>query len=497
MTTRRLNSLTIAEARDALRAREITAVELAQSCLQAVDEADALGAFVCKTAEIALDQARAADQRLAAGDAPDLCGIPLGIKDIFCTRDVPTEAGSRILAGFRPAYESTVTEKLSGNGAVMLGKLNLDEFAMGSTNERSSRGPAVNPWRRKDRDDRLTPGGSSGGSAAAVAADLCLGALGSDTAGSIRLPAAFTGTVGLKPTYGRVSRWGMIAVASSLDHAGPMTRNTRDAAILLQGMAGHDEKDATSADLAVPDFEAALTGDIRGKIIGIPGEYRLDQLDGEIAALWERGAALLQEAGAEIREISLPHTQYALPAYHVIAPAEASSNLARFDGVRYGYRAALAKDDGITDLYEKSRAEGFGHEVQRRLIFGTAMLTLEFHADYFERARKIRTLVKRDFDQAFAAGIDAILTPTTLSAAFSIDDPAPRDPIAAYLSDTFTVPANLAGLPAVALPIGLNEAGLPLSLQLIGRSWQEADLLNHAHVLEQASGFVDKPARWW
>ena len=359
------NTWTIATARDALRKGEISAVDLTMSCLTAIDAADELGAFVHKTPDIALDQARAADARLKVGAAPDLCGIPLGIKDLFCTKGLPSQAASNILRGFKPEYESTVTTKLFEAGAVMLGKLNMDEFAMGSSNETSCYGNAVNPWKVDER--KLTPGGSSGGSAAAVAADLCLGATGTDTGGSIRQPAAFTGIVGIKPTYGRVSRWGVVAFASSLDQAGPMTKDVRDAAIFLAAMSGHDPKDSTSADLTVPDFEAALTGDIRGKKVGIPKEYRMDGMSAEIEALWNKGADMLRDAGAEIIDISLPHTKYALPAYYVIAPAEASSNLARYDGVRYGHRAALSVGDGITEMYEKTRAEGFGPEVQRRL----------------------------------------------------------------------------------------------------------------------------------
>ncbi|MFO0513438.1 MAG: Asp-tRNA(Asn)/Glu-tRNA(Gln) amidotransferase subunit GatA, partial [Rhodobacterales bacterium] len=450
-----------------------------------------------KTPEIALAQARAADARLAAGAAPDLCGIPLGIKDLFCTRGVASQAASNILRGFRPEYESTVTSQLFAAGAVMLGKLNMDEFAMGSSNETSCYGDAVNPWRRAGDDTALTPGGSSGGSASAVAADLCLAATGTDTGGSIRQPAAFTGIVGIKPTYGRVSRWGIIAFASSLDQAGPMTKTVRDAALLLGAMAGHDPKDSTSADLPVPDFEAALTGDIRGKTIGIPREYRMDGMPAEIEALWAHGTAMLKDAGARIVDISLPHTKYALPAYYVIAPAEASSNLARYDGVRYGHRAKLAQGDGITEMYEKTRAEGFGKEVQRRVMIGTYVLSAGFYDAYYNRARKVRALIKRDFDLAFAAGVDAILTPATPSSAFGLGEMAHADPVEMYLNDVFTVTVNLAGLPGIAVPVGLDAKGLPLGLQLIGKPWQEADLLNHAYVLEQAAGFVAKAQKWW
>jgi aspartyl-tRNA(Asn)/glutamyl-tRNA(Gln) amidotransferase subunit A len=490
------NSLTIAAARDALRKGEISAVDLTMSCLTAIDAGDGLNAFVHKTPEIALDQARAADERLKADEeAPSLCGIPLGIKDLFCTKGVPSQAASNILQGFKPEYESTVTSKLFDAGAVMLGKLNMDEFAMGSSNETSCYGNAVNPWRVDDR--LLTPGGSSGGSAAAVAADLCLGATGTDTGGSIRQPAAFTGIVGIKPTYGRVSRWGIVAFASSLDQAGPMTRTVRDAAIMLQAMAGHDAKDSTSADIPVPDFEAALTGDIRGKVIGIPKEYRMDGMPAEIEALWQNGIAMLKDAGATVRDISLPHTKYALPAYYVIAPAEASSNLARYDGVRYGHRARLTAGDGITEMYEKTRAEGFGPEVQRRVMVGTYVLSAGFYDAYYNRARKVRALIKRDFETVFADGVDAILTPATPSAAFGLGEMADADPVQMYLNDVFTVTVNLAGLPGVAVPVGLDAQGLPLGLQLIGRPWDEAQLLNCAHALESRAGFVAKPAKWW
>ncbi|WP_374431704.1 Asp-tRNA(Asn)/Glu-tRNA(Gln) amidotransferase subunit GatA [Tabrizicola sp.] len=491
------NTWTIAAARDALRKGEISAVDLTMSCLTAIDAGDALNAFVHKTPEIALEQARAADARLKGGDAPAMCGIPLGIKDLFCTKGVPSQAASNILKGFKPEYESTVTTKLFEAGAVMLGKLNMDEFAMGSSNETSAYGNAVSPWRRKGSNVQLTPGGSSGGSAAAVAADLCLAATGTDTGGSIRQPAAFTGIVGIKPTYGRVSRWGIVAFASSLDQAGPMTKSVRDAAIMLQAMAGHDPKDSTSADLPVPDFEAALTGDIRGKVIGIPKEYRMDGMPAEIEALWARGVEMLKDAGAEVRDISLPHTKYALPAYYVIAPAEASSNLARYDGVRYGHRAKLSQGDGITEMYEKTRAEGFGPEVQRRIMVGTYVLSAGFYDAYYNRARKVRALIKRDFEMVFADGVDAILTPATPSAAFGLGEMADADPVKMYLNDVFTVTVNLAGLPGVSVPVGLDAQGLPLGLQLIGRPWEEDALLNYAHVLESRAGFVAKAEKWW
>ena len=409
---------------------------------------------------------------------------------------MPSQAASGILNGFKPEYESTVSQNLFDAGAIMLGKLNMDEFAMGSSNETSVYGNAVNPWRRGNDAAALTPGGSSGGSASAVSADLCLGATGTDTGGSIRQPAAFTGITGIKPTYGRCSRWGIVAFASSLDQAGPMTKSVRDAAIMLETMCGHDPKDSTSADLPVPDFEAALTGDIRGKVIGIPREYRMDGMPDEIEALWTRGKEMLADAGAVLRDISLPHTKYALPAYYVIAPAEASSNLARYDGVRYGHRAKLSQGDGITEMYEKTRAEGFGAEVKRRVMIGTYVLSAGFYDAYYNRARKVRALIKRDFEQVFAEGIDAILTPATPSAAFELGRET-ADPVEMYLNDVFTVTVNLAGLPGIAVPAGTDGQGLPLGLQLIGQPWEEAALLNTAYTLEQAAGFVAKPAKWW
>ena len=490
-----LSKLTIAEARDRLRNGDVTAVDLTEACLSEIDGAGALNAFAHKTPEIALERARTADDRIAAGDAPAMCGIPVGIKDLFCTEGVASQAASHILNGFRPEYESTVTRQLAGAGAVMLGKLNMDEFAMGSSNETSTYGDVVNPWKVDGRN--LTPGGSSGGSATAVAADLCLAATGTDTGGSIRQPAAFVGITGLKPTYGRCSRWGIIAFASSLDQAGPMTKSVRDAAIMLQAMAGHDPKDSTSADLPVPDFEAMLTGDIRGKTIGIPREYRMDGMPDEIEVLWAKGADMLRDAGAKVVDISLPHTKYALPAYYVIAPAEASSNLARYDGVRYGHRATLSQGDGVTEMYEKTRAEGFGAEVKRRIMVGTYVLSAGFYDAYYNRARKVRALIKRDFDAAFDQGVDAILTPATPSAAFGLGEMAEADPVEMYLNDVFTVTVNLAGLPGIAVPAGMDRQGLPLGLQLIGRPWEEGDLLNTALALETAAGFVAKPDKWW
>ncbi|WP_138423578.1 Asp-tRNA(Asn)/Glu-tRNA(Gln) amidotransferase subunit GatA [Maritimibacter alexandrii] len=491
-----LNKLTIAQARDALKKGDVTSVELTEACIGAIDAAGALNAFVHKTPDIALERAKAADARLKGGDeAPAMCGIPVGIKDLFCTQGVESQAASGILEGFKPEYESTVSQNLIDAGAVMLGKLNMDEFAMGSSNETSVYGNAVNPWKVDDR--QLTPGGSSGGSASAVAADLCLAATGTDTGGSIRQPAALTGTVGIKPTYGRCSRWGIIAFASSLDQAGPMTKNVRDAAIMLEAMCSHDPKDSTSADIPVPNFEAMLTGDIKGKVIGIPKEYRMDGMPEEVEKLWADGTAMLKDAGARIIDISLPHTKYALPAYYVIAPAEASSNLARYDGVRYGHRASLAKGEGIVDMYEKTRAEGFGHEVQRRVMVGTYVLSAGFYDAYYNRARRVRALIKRDFDEAFDQGVDAILTPATPGPAFGLGEMSEADPVEMYLQDVFTVTVNLAGLPGISVPAGLDKQGLPLGLQLIGRPWEEGDLLNVAYALEGAAGFVSKPEKWW
>ncbi len=487
-----LSKLKIAEARDALKKGDVTSVELTEACLAEIDAAGALNAFVHNTPDLAMEQAKAADARKDGGS---LNGIPLGIKDLFCTKGVASQAASKILDGFKPEYESTVSQNLLDAGAVMLGKLNMDEFAMGSSNETSVYGDAVNPWKVDDR--KLTPGGSSGGSAAAVAADLCLGATGTDTGGSIRQPAAFTGITGIKPTYGRCSRWGIVAFASSLDQAGPMTKDVRDAAIMLQAMCGHDPKDSTSADLPVPDFEAMLTGDIKGKTIGIPREYHMDGMPDEIEALWAEGRKMLQDAGANLVDISLPHTKYALPTYYVIAPAEASSNLARYDGVRFGHRAKLGQGDGITEMYEKTRAEGFGQEVKRRVMVGTYVLSAGFYDAYYNRARKVRALIKKDFEDVFAQGVDAILTPATPSAAFGLGEMTDADPVAMYLNDVFTVTVNLAGLPGISVPAGLDKQGLPLGLQLIGRPWEEGDLLNTAYALEQAAGFVAKPEKWW
>ncbi|MFB2552265.1 Asp-tRNA(Asn)/Glu-tRNA(Gln) amidotransferase subunit GatA [Ensifer soli] len=490
-----LTRLTIAEARAKLTAKEITAVELTDAYLAAIEAANgALNAYVAVTPEKARAMAKASDGRIAGGNAGALEGIPLGIKDLFATEGVHTQACSHILDGFEPRYESTVTQNLWNDGAVMLGKLNMDEFAMGSSNESSWYGPVKNPWRAQGSNLDLVPGGSSGGSAAAVAAFLCAGATATDTGGSIRQPAAFTGTVGIKPTYGRCSRWGIVAFASSLDQAGPIARDVRDAAILLGSMASTDAKDTTSVDIPVPDYEAAIGGSVKGMRIGIPKEYRVDGMPDEIEALWQQGIAWLKDAGAEIVDISLPHTKYALPAYYIVAPAEASSNLARYDGVRYGLRV-----DGrdIVDLYEKTRAAGFGSEVKRRIMIGTYVLSAGYYDAYYLRAQKVRTLIKRDFELAFDAGVDAILTPATPSSAFGIaDEDLAADPVKMYLNDIFTVTVNMAGLPGLSVPAGLDHKGLPLGLQLIGRPFEEETLFRTAHVIEQAAGRF-APAKWW
>ncbi|HEV7415733.1 MAG TPA: Asp-tRNA(Asn)/Glu-tRNA(Gln) amidotransferase subunit GatA, partial [Tianweitania sediminis] len=446
------------------------------------------------THEQARDMAKASDARRSAGETGALEGIPLGIKDLFATEGVHTQAASHILDGFKPRYESTVTANLWADGAVMLGKLNMDEFAMGSSNETSYYGPVKNPWRGQGSNTDLVPGGSSGGSAAAVAAWLCAGATATDTGGSIRQPAAFTGTVGIKPTYGRCSRWGTVAFASSLDQAGPIARDVRDAAILLKSMASVDPKDTTSVDLPVPDYEAALGQSVKGMKIGIPREYRLDGMPEDVEKLWSQGIAYLRDAGAEIVDISLPHTKYALPAYYIVAPAEASSNLARYDGVRYGLRVP-GKD--ITDMYEQTRAAGFGREVKRRIMIGTYVLSAGYYDAYYVRAQKVRTLIKRDFETVFADGIDAILTPATPSSAFGIaDQDMAADPVKMYLNDIFTVTVNMAGLPGIAVPAGLDAKGLPLGLQLIGKPFEEETLFRTAHVIEQAAGRF-QPTKWW
>jgi aspartyl-tRNA(Asn)/glutamyl-tRNA(Gln) amidotransferase subunit A len=488
-----LTDLSLAAMRDGLRAKSFSAMELAAAHVAAVEAARALNAFTVETPEHALAAAKAADAALAKGEARPLAGIPLGIKDLFATDGVETTAGSNILKGFRPPYESTVSARLLADGAGMLGKLNMDEFAMGSSNETSAWGNVINPWRGKGRKN-LVPGGSSGGSSAAVAARLCAGATGTDTGGSIRQPAAFTGIAGIKPTYGRCSRWGIVAFASSLDQAGPMARDVRDCAILLNSMCGFDPKDSTSLDVAVPDFEAALTGDMRGKRVGIPREYTIDGIPAEIDALWSKGAEMLRDAGAEIVPITLPHTKYALPTYYIIAPAEASSNLARYDGVRYGLR--MAPDGGsLIDMYEATRSAGFGAEVQRRIMIGTYVLSAGYYDAYYLKAQKVRALIARDFAEAWSK-CDVILAPTAPSAAFAIGDKA-DDPIAMYLNDVFCVPASLAGLPAMSVPAGLTADGLPLGLQIIGKPLDEAGVLNAGYAIERAAAFTARPERWW
>jgi aspartyl-tRNA(Asn)/glutamyl-tRNA(Gln) amidotransferase subunit A len=488
-----LTSLTLAESLLGLRKREFTAAELTEAHIAAASRARALNVYVLETPERAREMAAHADAALAKGEGGPLAGIPLGIKDMFCTADVRTTACSRILENFVPTYESTVGAHLWRDGAVMLGKLNNDEFAMGSSNETSSFGPVTSPWRRKGSDAKLVPGGSSGGSAAAVAARLCAGAVGTDTGGSIRQPASFTGIVGIKPTYGRCSRWGIIAYASSLDQAGPFARTVRDCAILLRSMAGFDPKDTTSVDAPVPDYEAALTRSVRGMKIGIPREYRVDGMSDEIEALWRRGADWLAAAGAEMMEVSLPHTKYALATYYIVAPAEASSNLARYDGVRYGLRAP-GRD--IIDMYEQTRAAGFGAEVRRRIMIGTYVLSAGYYDAYYLQAQKVRSLIKRDFEDCFNAGVDAILTPTTPSAAFAVGEKGGGDPIEMYLNDVFTVTVNMAGLPGISVPGGLDARGLPLGLQLIGRPFGEETLFALGEVIEQAAGRFS-PQQWW
>jgi aspartyl-tRNA(Asn)/glutamyl-tRNA(Gln) amidotransferase subunit A len=488
-----LASLTLAQARDALRRKDFSATELVDAYLAALEQARVLNAFVLETPERARAMARAADEKLAKGQGGSLEGLPLAIKDLFGTEGVRTTACSHILDEFIPSYESTVTANLWRDGAVLVGKTNADEFAMGSSNETSCYGAVVSPWRRRGSPAKLVPGGSSGGSATAVSAGLCAGAIGTDTGGSIRQPAAFCGIVGLKPTYGRCSRWGIVAFASSLDQAGPFGRTVRDCAILLRSMAGHDPKDTTCADLPVPDYEAAIGRSIKGMRIGIPKEYRMPGMAAEIEGLWQRGADWLKEAGAELVEISLPMTKYALPAYYIVAPAEASSNLARYDGVRYGLRVP-GRD--VIEMYEQTRAAGFGKEVRRRIMIGTYVLSAGYYDAYYLRAQKVRTLIKRDFETCFAAGVDAILTPTTPSAAFAVGEKGSVDPIEMYLNDVFTVTVNMAGLPGISVPAGLDSQGLPLGLQLIGRPFAEETLFTLGAVIERAAGSF-APERWW
>ncbi len=493
-----LTRLSLGEARDGLARKEFSAVELTRAHLAAIAAGNnALNAFVLPTPELALAQAKKSDERLQRGEARPLEGLPLGNKDLFCTKDVRSTACSKILDDFTPAYESTVGRNLWDAGAVMLGKLNCDEFAMGSSNETSAFGPVVNPWRRKGANgklstDKLVPGGSSGGSSAAVAAGLCLAATATDTGGSIRQPAALTGTVGIKPTYGRCSRWGIVAFASSLDQAGPIAKTVRDAAIMLGVMASHDLKDSTSVDAPVPDYEAALAKGIKGLRVGVPKEYRVDGMSKEIDDLWEKGIAWLKAAGAKIREISLPHTSYALPAYYIVAPAECSSNLARYDGVRYGLRVP---GHDLIDTYEETRAAGFGREVRRRILIGTYVLSAGYYDAYYLKAQKVRTLIKRDFDEAWDK-VDVVLTPTTPSPAFAFGEKS-GDPLAMYLEDIFTVTVNMAGLPGISVPAGLSSQGTPLGLQLIGKAFDEATLFRAAQVVEDAAGRFVAPERWW
>ncbi len=491
-----LTKLSLADARKGLKDKSFTALELTDAYIGAIDAANSkLNAYVATTPDQARDMARASDEKLAQGQGGALEGIPLGIKDLFGTKGVHTQAASHILDGFKPEYESTVTSNLWRDGAVMLGKLNMDEFAMGSSNETSYYGPVVSPFKAEGSNANLVPGGSSGGSAAAVAAWLCAGATATDTGGSIRQPAAFTGTVGIKPTYGRCSRWGVVAFASSLDQAGPIARTVEDAAILMTSMAGFDPKDSTSVDLPVPDFAAAVERGVKGLTIGVPKEYRMDGMPAEIEKLWTEGLEWLKAEGATVKDISLPHTKYALPAYYIVAPAEASSNLARYDGVKYGLRVS-GKD--ITDMYELTRAAGFGREVKRRIMIGTYVLSAGYFDAYYVKAQKVRTLIKKDFEDAFHAGVDAILTPATPSAAFGIGDEAlAADPVAMYLNDVFTVTVNMAGLPGIAVPAGKDGQGLPLGLQLIGKPFDEETLFAAARVIEKSAGGDFAPKQWW
>jgi len=488
-----LTSMTLAEARDGLANKSFTSLELTDAHLAAIQDARALNAFVLETPDQARNMAREQDARIAKGEGGPLAGIPLVIKDLFATRGVRTTACSKILGNFVPTYESTITAQLWRDGAVLLGKLNNDEFAMGSSNETSCFGPVANPWRREGSNAKLVPGGSSGGSASAVAAMLCMGATATDTGGSIRQPAAYTATVGVKPTYGRCSRWGIVAFASSLDQAGPIARSVRDAAVLMRSMAGHDPKDTTSVDVPVPDYEAAIGRSVRGMKIGIPREYRLDGMPAEIEKLWSEGARWLSSAGAELVDVSLPHTKYALPAYYIVAPAEASSNLARYDGVRYGLRET---GRSIIDMYENTRAAGFGAEVKRRVMIGTYVLSAGYYDAYYLRAQKVRSLIKRDFETCFATGVNAILTPATPSAAFGVGEKGGADPVEMYLNDIFTVTVNMAGLPGIAVPAGKDSQGLPLGLQLIGRAFDEETLFSLGEVIEQAAGRFT-PEKWW
>jgi len=491
-----LTDLGIAAIRSGVASGDFTATEVAAAFNANVAAASALNAFIVATPELALEAAAKVDADRAAGKPlGKMAGVPIGMKDLFCTKGVQTTAASHMLEGFTPQYESTVSQKLWDAGAGMLGKLNLDQFAMGSSNETSYFGKVISPWRRNDGGNAaLAPGGSSGGSSAAIAARLCPAATGTDTGGSIRQPAAFTGISGIKPTYGRCSRWGVVAFASSLDQAGPMARDVRDCAIMLEAMAGFDAKDATSLDMPVPAWEAGLNADLKGKKVGIPREYRLDGMDADVAASWEQGIAWLKDAGAEVIDISLPHTKYALPCYYIIAPAEASSNLARYDGVRYGLRD-LPDGAGLQDMYAATRAAGFGPEVKRRILIGTYVLSAGFYDAYYTQAQKVRTLISRDFTEAFKH-CDVILTPTAPSAAFALGEKS-ADPLEMYLNDVFSVPASLAGLPAMSVPAGLNREGLPLGLHLIGRPFDEQGVLNAGLAIEQRAGFAARADKWW
>jgi len=490
-----LTNLTVAQIRDGHRAGDFSAVEVAEAFNANVAGAKALNAFIVETPEHAIAAARQADADRSAGTLKPLSGVPIGMKDLFATNGVQTTAASHMLEGFVPRYESTVSQKLWDAGCGMLGKLNLDQFAMGSSNETSYFGNVISPWKRKDGGNAaLAPGGSSGGSSSAIAARLCPAATGTDTGGSIRQPAAFTGISGIKPTYGRCSRWGIVAFASSLDQAGPMARDVLDCAIMLGNMAGFDPKDATSLNMAVPDWEAALSSDLKGKTVGIPKEYRLEGIDPDIDAMWDAGIAMLKDAGAEVVEISLPHTKYALPAYYIIAPAEASSNLARYDGVRYGLRD-LPEKAGLQDMYAATRADGFGPEVKRRIMIGTYVLSAGFYDAYYTQAQKVRTLIARDFEQAFGV-CDVILAPTAPSAAFGLGEKM-ADPLAMYLNDVFAVPASLAGLPAMSVPAALNREGLPLGLQIIGKAFDEQGVLNAGLAIEERAGFNARAGKWW
>ncbi|MBB4639999.1 Asp-tRNA(Asn)/Glu-tRNA(Gln) amidotransferase subunit GatA [Rhizorhapis suberifaciens] len=487
--------LTVASIRDGFRKGDFTAREVAEAFNANVAAARALNAFIVETPDHALAAADAADKARTDGKLLPLSGVPIGMKDLFCTQGVQTTAASHILEGFVPTYESTVSRHLFEAGAGMLGKLNLDQFAMGSSNETSYFGNVISPWRRADGGNAdLAPGGSSGGSSSAISARLCPAATGTDTGGSIRQPAAFTGISGIKPTYGRCSRWGIVAFASSLDQAGPMARDVRDCAIMLENMAGFDPRDATSLDLPVPQWEAGLSSDLKGKRVGIPKEYRVAGMPAEIEALWEQGIAFLKDAGAEIVEVSLPHTQYALPTYYIIAPAEASSNLARYDGVRYGHRE-LPEGAGLQDMYAATRAAGFGAEVKRRIMIGTYVLSAGFYDAYYTQAQKVRTLIARDFEKVWES-CDLLLTPTAPSAAFALGEKQ-ADPLAMYLNDVFTVPASLAGLPAMSVPGGLDAQGLPLGLQIIGKPLDEQGVLNAGFAIEERANFTARPGKWW